>query len=233
MGGIFCYIGTQKAPPIVIEGLLKLESRDYDSAGICSVERNKTHIRRSKGKLENLSRLIAAVPLWGSIAMGHLRTATHGRASEINAHPHKAGPVVLVHNGTIDNFQELKSLLQSNDHTFKSETDSEVIAHLIEQKMYGGSGFEEAVRAALLELKGTFSLCLVSETEPGMMIVAVHGSPLFVGCAGNEYFIASEMQPVLDHTSEIIVMEDDEMAVINDGLVRISAIQEESVVKTL
>jgi glucosamine--fructose-6-phosphate aminotransferase (isomerizing) len=224
MGGIFCYIGTQKAPHIVMEGLPKLKKHDYDSAGICSVERNKTHIRRSKGKLENLSRLLAAVPLWGTIAMGHIRIATHGRASEINAHPHKAGPVVLVHNGTIENFQELKNSLQSNDHTFKSETDSEVIAHLIEQKMYAGSGFEEAVHTALLELKGTFSICLVSETEPGVMIAAVHGSPLFVGCAGNEYFIASEMQPVLDHTSEIISLKDNEMAVFKDGLVRFSTI---------
>jgi glucosamine--fructose-6-phosphate aminotransferase (isomerizing) len=226
MGGIFCYIGTQKAPQIVMEGLQKLNNQHYDSAGICSVERNKTHIRRSKGKLENLSRLLAAVPLWGTIAMGHIRTATHGRASEINAHPHKAGPVVLVHIGTIDNYHELKNVLKSNDHTFKSETDSEVIAHLIEQKMFGGSGFEEAVRAALLELKGTFALCLISETEPGIMIAAVHGAPLFVGCTGDEYFIASEMQPVLDHTSEVISLKDDELAVFKDGLVRLSTIQE-------
>ncbi len=229
MGGIFCYIGTQKAPQIVMEGLQKLENQDYDSAGICSVERNKTHIRRSKGKLENLSRLLAAVPMWGTTAMGHIRTATHGRASETNAHPHKAGPVVLVHNGAIDNFEEIKSSLQSEYHTFKSETDSEVIAHLIEQKMYGDSGFEDAVRAALLELKGTFSLCLVSETEPGTMIAAVHGSPLFVGCAGNEYFIASEMQPILDYTSEMISMKDHELAVFKDGLVRVSTISGEAV----
>jgi glucosamine--fructose-6-phosphate aminotransferase (isomerizing) len=216
-----------------MEGLQKLKNNDYDSAGICSVERNKTHIRRSKGKLENLARLLAAVPLWGTIAMGHIRIATHGRASETNAHPHKAGPVVLVHTGTIENFQELKNSLQSNDHSFKSETDSEVIAHLIEQKMFGGSGFEEAVHAALLELKGTFSICLVSETEPGIMIAAVHNSQLFVGCAGDEYFIASEMQPVLDHTGEIISMKDDDLAVFKDGLVRVSTIQEESLMKTL
>ena len=226
MGGIFCYIGTQKAPQIVMEGLQKLNNHDCDSAGICSVERNKTHIRRSKGKLENLARLLAAVPLWGTVAIGHIRTATHGRASETNAHPHKAGPVVLAHIGSVDNFQELKSALQSNDHTFKSETDSEVIAHLVEQKMYSGSGFAEAVRAAILELKGIFALCLVSETDPGIMIAAVHGSPLFVGCAGNEYFIASEMQPVLDRTSEIISLNDNEMAVIEDGFMRHFTIQE-------
>jgi glucosamine--fructose-6-phosphate aminotransferase (isomerizing) len=139
---------------------------------------------------------------------------------------------VLVHNGTIDNFQEIKSALQSNDHTFKSDTDSEVIVHLIEQKMYGGSGFEEAVRAALLELKGTFALCLVSETEPGVMIAAVHGSPLFVGCAGNECFIASEMQPIFDHTSEIFSMKDDEMYLFKDGTVQFSTISGTPLVKT-
>jgi glucosamine--fructose-6-phosphate aminotransferase (isomerizing) len=207
----------REAAPIVLEGLLKLECQEYDSTGICTVEKNKVHIRRSKGKLANLVRLIAALPLRGTIAMGHIRTATQGKASEINAHPHKAGPVVLVHNGTIENYQELKFELVRNDHTFKSETDSEVIAHLIEQKMYGGSDFEDAVRAALLELKGTFALCLISETEPGKMIAVTHGLPLIVGIGDGEYFIASEIHSLTGSNCEIIYLEDNELAVFRVG----------------
>ena len=232
MSGIIGYIGMREATPIVLEGLLKLEYQDYDSAGICTIERNKIHFRRSNGKLTNLIRLIAAVPMRGTVALGHLRQATHGKPSEINAHPHKAGPVVLVHNGSIENFLELKKELQSKDHSFTSDTDSEVIAHLIEHKLYCGSNFEDAVRGALQELKGTFAICLVCETEPGKMIVAKHGSPLFIGIGDKEYFISSGMQPVLDHTSEIISMEDGELFIFKDDSVQFSTISGAPLVKT-
>jgi glucosamine--fructose-6-phosphate aminotransferase (isomerizing) len=217
MSEIFCYIGAQEAPPIILEGLLKLEKQDYDSAGICSVERTKVHIRRSRGKLANLVRLLAAVPLRGTVGMGHVRTATCGSVSEVNAHPHKAGPIVLVHNGGIDNFRELKGVLLNQDHSFKSETDSEVIAHLIEQKMYEGSDFEEAVHLSIQDLKGTFALCLVSETEPGVMIAVQRGLPLVVGLGDREYFVASDKRLIQDHTDEVVFLEDNEMVVFKDG----------------
>jgi glucosamine--fructose-6-phosphate aminotransferase (isomerizing) len=235
MGAIVGYIGMQEAAPIVLAGLQKLEDRNYDSAGLCTVELHHAHahIRRCKGKLVNLARLLSAVPARGTVAIGHIRLATHGTSSEINAHPHKAGPVVLVHNGIIENYLNLKNDLLGDDHTFKSDTDSEVIAHLIEQKMYQGSSFEEAVRASLLELKGTFALCLVSETEPGMMIAAAHGSPLLVGMGEGEYFISSDAESILPHTRKIVSIEDDEMAVFKDGSVLFSTISGEAVVKIL
>jgi glucosamine--fructose-6-phosphate aminotransferase (isomerizing) len=234
MSAIVGYIGKREAAPIILAGLQKLECRSYDSAGLCTVELNQAHahIRRCNGKLVNLARLVAALPARGTIAMGHIRQATHGRSSEINAHPHKAGPIVLVHNGIIENYLELKNELLREDHTFKSDTDSEVIAHLVEQKMYRWSGFEDAVRASLQELKGTFALCLVSETEPGMMIAAAHGSLLLVGMGEGEYFISSDAESILPHTSKIVSIEDDDMAVFKDGSVLYSTIPGEIVVKT-
>jgi glucosamine--fructose-6-phosphate aminotransferase (isomerizing) len=223
----------QEAAPIILAGLQKLEVRSYDSAGLCTVELNHAHahIRRCKGPLVNLSRLVAAVPARGTIAIGHIRLATHGRSSEVNAHPHKAGPVVLVHNGIIENYLELKNELLGEDHTFKSDTDSEVIAHLVEQKMYRGSSFEEAVRASLQELKGTFALCLVSETEPGMMIAAVQGSPLMIGYGEAEYFVSSSMEPILPHTCEMVFLENGELVVFREDSVQYSTISGEAVMK--
>jgi glucosamine--fructose-6-phosphate aminotransferase (isomerizing) len=234
MSGIVGYIGMQEAAPIILAGLQKLEESNYDSAGLCTVELNHAHahIRRCKGPLVNLARLLAAVPARGTIAIGHIRLATHGKSSEINAHPHKAGPVVLVHNGCIENYLDLKNELLADDHTFKSDTDSEVIAHLIEQKMYRGSSFEDAVRESLMELKGTFALCLVSETEPGMMIAAVHGSPLVVGMGEGEYFVSSDVKTILSHTSKMVFLENDELVVFCDGSVQFSTISGDSLTKT-
>jgi glucosamine--fructose-6-phosphate aminotransferase (isomerizing) len=222
MCGIVGYIGQQSAPPIILEGLQKLEYRGYDSAGICSLDGSLTHIRRSRGKLENLTRLLAAVPMQGKIAIGHTRWATHGKPTEVNAHPHQAGPVVLVHNGIIENYLPLKKELRDQKHTFKSETDTEVIAHLVEHKMIRGLVFEDAVRASLQELKGAYAVCMVSETEPGMMIAAKHGSPLVVGLGDGEFFVASDIPPILSHTREMVFMEDDEMVVFKDGAAHFS-----------
>ncbi|HCE67600.1 MAG: glutamine--fructose-6-phosphate aminotransferase [Geobacteraceae bacterium GWC2_55_20] len=231
MCGIVGYIGQQPAPPIILEGLQKLEYRGYDSAGICTIDGGQAHIRRSKGKLVNLARLLAAVPMQGSVAIGHTRWATHGKPTETNAHPHKAGPVVLVHNGIIENYLTLKKDLHCNNHNFKSDTDTEVIAHLIEHEMVRGSGFEEAVRAALQELKGAYAVCLVSETEPGMMIAAKHGSPLVVGLGDREFMVASDIPPILPHTREMVFLEDDEMVVFKDGSARFSTVSGDSLTK--
>ncbi len=231
MCGIVGYIGEQDASPIILEGLKKLEYRGYDSAGICTIEMNKSHIRRSKGKLVYLARLLAAVPVQGKVAIGHTRWATHGKPTETNAHPHKAGPVVLVHNGIIENYQTLKKELQNENHNFKSETDTEVIAHLVEHKMVLGTGFVDAVRASLQELKGAYAVCLVSETEPGMMIAAKHGSPLVVGLGDGEFFVASDIPPILAYTREMVFMEDDEMVVFKEGAAQFSTIAGEPLTK--
>jgi len=232
MCGIVGYIGNQEAFPIILDGLEKLEYRGYDSAGICTIESSQAHIRRSKGKLVNLARLLDEVPLQGTVAIGHTRWATHGKPTEINAHPHKAGPVVLVHNGIIENYLSLKKDLHGEKHNFKSETDTEVIAHLIEHKMVRGSSFESAVRASLQELKGTYAVCLVSETEPGMMIAAKHGSPLVVGLGDEEFFVASDIPPILAHSREMVFMEDDEMVVFKGGTAQFSTVAGKLLTKT-
>jgi glucosamine--fructose-6-phosphate aminotransferase (isomerizing) len=232
MCGIVGYIGQQPAPPIILEGLQKLEYRGYDSAGICTLERSETHIRRSKGKLENLVRLLAAVPMQGNVAIGHTRWATHGKPTEVNAHPHQAGPVVLVHNGIIENYLELKQELRDQKHNFKSETDTEVIAHLIEHKMIRGLCFEDAARASLQELKGAYAVCLVSETEPGMLIAAKHGSPLVVGLGDKEFIIASDIPPILAHTREMVFLDDDEMVVFKGGSAKFSTVDGYPLTKT-
>ena len=232
MCGIVGYIGHQQAPAIILDGLQKLEYRGYDSAGICTIDAGIVDVRRSEGKLRNLLNLLADEPMQGSVAIGHTRWATHGKPTEINAHPHQAGPVVLVHNGIIENYLALKKELNDQKHTMKSETDTEVIAHLIEHKMIRGLRFEDAVRASLQELKGAYAVCLVCETEPDMMIAAKHGSPMVVGLGEGEFFVASDIPPILDHTREMVFMEDDEMVVFKDGRACFSTVSGDSLTKT-
>ena len=216
MCGIVGYTGNNSATPIIFEGLKKLEYRGYDSAGICAVRGGRAEVVRSEGKLANLERLLLNNAPHGTIGIGHTRWATHGRPSETNAHPHQAGPVVVVHNGIIENYCSLKEELRDLGHTFRSETDTEVIAHLIEQKMKNGSGFEGAVRLALRELKGSYALCIVSESEPETLIAAKCGSPLVVGLGEGEYFVASDIPAILAYTREMVFMMDHEVAVFRD-----------------
>jgi len=210
MCGIVGYIGTQQATPIILDGLKKLEYRGYDSAGICTIVNGSAVMARSQGKLINLERLLAAAPLPGSIGIGHTRWATHGRPSEINAHPHKAGSVIVVHNGIIENYLQLRAQLQSIGHVFKSETDTEVISHLVEEELESGCGFEAAVRAALSKVRGAYAVCILCEDEPGVLIASKQGSPMVVGIGEREFFVASDIPAILSHTREMVFMEDGE-----------------------
>lgn len=210
MCGIVGYIGNQQATPVILEGLKRLEYRGYDSAGICTIVNGSAIIARSEGKLINLERLLAATPLPGSIGIGHTRWATHGRPSVANAHPHKAGSIIVVHNGIIENYLQLREQLRSIGHIFKSETDTEVISHLIEEELKAGCGFEPAVRQALRKVRGAYAVCVLCEDEPGVMIASKQGSPMVVGIGESEFFVASDIPAILSHTRKMVFMEDGE-----------------------
>ena len=225
MCGIVGYTGRQQATSIIIEGLRRLEYRGYDSAGICTISGGKASIRRSEGKLANLERLLVTDPVVGSVGIGHTRWATHGRPSEINAHPHQAGTIVVVHNGIIENYLQLREELKGQGHIFKSETDTEVVSHLIEERRKAGLGLEEAVREALSLLKGAYALCIVCEREPDLLIAAKLGSPMVVGLGNHEFFVASDIPAILSHTRSMIFMEDGEMAVFKGGEAHFSTVE--------
>ncbi|MHB8121565.1 MAG: glutamine--fructose-6-phosphate transaminase (isomerizing) [Desulfuromonadaceae bacterium] len=224
MCGIVGYIGGQQATPIILEGLKKLEYRGYDSAGIATLADGGSSIRRSQGKLVNLENLLREQPLSGMVGIGHTRWATHGRPSEINAHPHKAGPVILVHNGIIENHLQLKSQLRQAGHAFKSETDTEVIAHLIEETLRTEADFEKAVRLTLAQLRGAFAVCILNEKDPGSLIAAKQGSPMVVGLGEGEFFVASDVPAILAYTREMVFMEDGELVVFRGGVAHFSTI---------
>jgi glucosamine--fructose-6-phosphate aminotransferase (isomerizing) len=232
MCGIVGYTGGQDATSIIIEGLRKLEYRGYDSAGICTITDGKARIKRSEGKLINLERLLQSDPIEGTVGIGHTRWATHGRPSEINAHPHKAGSVVVVHNGIIENYLQLRDQLKAAGHVFKSETDTEVISHLIQSRLASAGSFEAAVREALAQLEGAYAVCIVCEDEPDVLIAAKLGAPMVVGLGEGEYFIASDIPAILAHTRSMIFLEDGEVAVFRGGKVGFSSISGEPLEKT-
>ncbi len=222
MCGIIGYVGPSDAYPILLGGLGRLEYRGYDSAGVATiVESGKLEIRRAKGKLENLRNLLAEAPLQGHIGIGHTRWATHGRPSEENAHPHKAGPVAVIHNGIVENFIELRAELLARGHKLSSETDTELISHLIEEKLKGGRGLTEAVREAVQRLHGSFSIVVLSETEPGTLVAAKTATPLVLGLGDGENFIASDIPAILDHTRRAMVLEDGELAEVTASAIRL------------
>jgi glutamine---fructose-6-phosphate transaminase (isomerizing) len=216
MCGIVGYIGGQDATPIILEGLKKLEYRGYDSAGIATLADAESAIRRSEGKLINLEHLLRDQPLSGSIGIGHTRWATHGRPSEINAHPHKAGSIIVVHNGIIENYLQLREELKKAGHIFKSETDTEVISHLIDETLIKEPDFEKAVRIALSRLVGAYAVCILNVQEPDTLIAAKLGSPMVVGLGKEEFFVASDIPAILAHTRQMVFMEDGEMAVFRN-----------------
>lgn len=231
MCGIVGYMGGQHATPVIMSGLKMLEYRGYDSAGICTMDDGTIEIRRSPGKLVNLERLIKDKPLSGTIGIGHTRWATHGKATLANAHPHQAGSVVVVHNGIIENYLALKDELSGRGHIFVSETDSEVISHLIDEKFDTSGSFEKAVQMALKDLHGAYALCVLSQKDDKTLIVAKSGSPMVIGIRGDEYFIASDMPAIISNTREMVIMEDGEMAVFRNGGVTFSTIEGEEITK--
>lgn len=215
MCGIVGYIGPQDGVPVVMDGLRKLEYRGYDSAGVAVFQNDRIAINRSVGKLRELEKKLLISDLCGSPVIGHTRWATHGRPTEPNAHPHIYEGVVVVHNGIVENYVALREELVAAGHQFSSETDTEIISHLIARELTRGLGFSAAVRAALQQVRGTFALGIMCEQEPGMLIAARKGSPLVVahGSQKGEYYIASDIPALLAYSRKVIFLDDDEMAV--------------------
>ena len=229
MCGIIGYVGTRDVVPVLIGGLKKLEYRGYDSAGVAVVNGHGVDVVRAEGKLSNLEVKLGGQPLKGTFGMGHTRWATHGKPNENNAHPHRdcTGNVVVIHNGIIENFLPLKQRLKANGHEFKSETDTEVVAHLIEEYRKDGTPFVDAVKKTLKELEGHYALVMIAADEPGTIIAAKHGPPLVVGLGEGENIVASDVAPLLAYTRNIIYLEDGEYAVANDRKVELFNRQDE------
>jgi glucosamine--fructose-6-phosphate aminotransferase (isomerizing) len=219
MCGIIGYIGSKPVVPVILDGLKRLEYRGYDSAGIAVVDDGHLDIRRSAGKLSNLELAVARSPLDGQYGLGHTRWATHGRPTEENAHPHRdgSGRIVVVHNGIIENYLDLKRQLTASGHVFQSETDTEVVAHLVQQE-WKDDGLEGAVRRAMGRVRGLFALVLLSADDPEKLVAVRNGPPIVVGLGDGEYFVASDVPAVLAHTRDVVFLDDGEMAVVTrDG----------------
>jgi len=215
MCGIIGYIGPKPVVPVILDGLRRLEYRGYDSAGVAVVQDGQIEIRRSAGKLINLETSIQAKPMRGDYGLGHTRWATHGRPTEENAHPHRdgSGRIVVVHNGIIENYLEIKRELIAEGHKFESETDTEVVAHLV-QKESKGDGLENAVLRAMKRVRGLFALVLLSADDPMKLVTVRNGPPIVVGIGDGEYFVASDVPAILSHTRDVVFMEDKEMAIL-------------------
>ena len=220
MCGIVGYVGPRPCVDIVVGGLRKLEYRGYDSAGVAVVGPSGLVVQRAKGKLSNLVALLQQKPVAGTTGIGHTRWATHGRPSDENAHPHAYGGVAVVHNGIIENHLELKSALSGQGHAFSSETDTEIVAHLVAAALKGGArDLPAAVRAALSQIRGTYALAVVSESHPGVIVAAKNASPLVIGYGQGESFLASDVPAILEHTRDVVYLEEGELAVLtSDGV---------------
>ncbi len=217
MCGIVGYIGGKEAQPILMDGLKRLEYRGYDSAGIAILNDGKVNVEKQVGKIESLEKDLSGMVIKGKLGIAHTRWATHGEPSKSNAHPHSdsSGNIVLVHNGIIENYASLKRMLSDKGHTFKTETDTEIIAHLIEEFMQNGTPFEEAFRIALNEVEGTYGIALVTQHDPDKIFCARKGSPLVVGIGNKEYFVASDASAIISHTRNCFYLEDGEIAIIS------------------
>jgi glutamine---fructose-6-phosphate transaminase (isomerizing) len=232
MCGIIGYIGDKPVVPVLIEGLRRLEYRGYDSAGVAVVNGNGLDIRRSAGKLANLEQVIVNAPISGLYGLGHTRWATHGRPTEENAHPHRdcKNKIVVVHNGIIENYLELKQQLQSKGHKFVTETDTEVVAHLVEQE-WKDDGLENAVLRAMKTLRGLFAIVLLSADDPEKIVAVRNGPPVVVGLGDGEWFVASDIPAILQHTRDVAFLDDQEMAVVTRGGVKFTTLDGQVVEK--
>src|SRR5438445_4212438 len=230
MCGIVGYVGKKQVVPVIIDGLRRLEYRGYDSAGIAVAGNGDgLQVRRAEGKLRNLEETIRLKPLDGTYGIGHTRWATHGRPTEENAHPHRdcSGRVVVVHNGIIENYLALKKKLGEEGHKFTTETDTEVIAHLVEKYFLNpGNGhrpsLEEAVRKAVRDLTGVFALAVIAVDEPNKIVAARNGPPAVIGLGKDEYFVASDVPAILYHTRDLFFLGDGDLAVITQEGVRVT-----------
>ena len=223
MCGIVGYVGPRNATPVIYDGLKRLEYRGYDSAGIAVIQNDRVEVRRDAGKLDALRDLLATSPIAGPIGIGHTRWATHGKANRLNAHPHLdcTGDLVVIHNGIVENFLDLRHELQAKGHVFKSETDTETIVHLVEEYTKEGQSFEEAARLTLSRLQGAQAVVLdESSCQPDRLIAARIGNAggVTLGLGDGEMFLASDMPAILDYTRKLIFLESRQMAVIvKDG----------------
>ncbi|MEO6527281.1 MAG: glutamine--fructose-6-phosphate transaminase (isomerizing), partial [Gemmatimonadaceae bacterium] len=218
MCGIVGYVGPKKSVTMLIDGLKRLEYRGYDSAGISIMNGKGVETRKAKGKISQLEAAIEASPVDGNVGIAHTRWATHGQPNECNAHPHHdcTGTVSIVHNGIIENYGPLRAMLQKTGHTFVSETDTEVLAHLVEAAFDGS--LEEAVIDALALVEGTYGIAVISSKDPDKIVAARKGSPLLIGLGDNEYYVASDVAAILQHTRQVVYLDDGEMAVLTrDG----------------
>lgn len=235
MSGIIGYIGNKRVVPVLLEGLHRLQYRGYDSAGLAVIREGKLEIRRATGKLRNLEEVIRLHPLDGTYGIGHTRWATHGAPTEENAHPHRDchGTVVVVHNGIIENYLELKKQLEDEDHRFTTETDTEVIAHLIEKHLNGAAAnsgsspaktesLEEAVRLAVRQLTGVFALAIISTKDLHKIVAVRQGPPAVIGLGKDEYFVASDVPAILYHTRDLFFLADGDLAVLTPHGVKLS-----------
>jgi len=228
MCGIVGYVGKKRVVPVIIDGLRRLEYRGYDSAGIAVAGNGEgLQVRRAEGKLRNLEETIQLNPLDGTYGIGHTRWATHGRPTEENAHPHRdcTGKIVVVHNGIVENYMSLKKRLIAAGHKFRTETDTEVIAHLIEQTIAESGhkiSLEEAVRSTVKQLTGVFAIAVISSDEPNKIVAGRNGPPAVIGLGADEYFVASDVPAILYHTRDLFFLGDGDLAVITPNGVQLT-----------
>jgi glucosamine--fructose-6-phosphate aminotransferase (isomerizing) len=228
MCGIVAYIGHREACPIVLKGLKRLEYRGYDSAGVALVDGNKNmKVYKKTGKVSDLEKEIGNRDISANTGMGHTRWATHGEPNDANAHPHLSGDgeFAMIHNGIIENYSSLREMLRGKGHTFKSETDTEVLIHLIEEVYKNNEvKFEEAVRMALTQVVGAYAIVILSKSNPNYLIGAKKGSPMVIGIGDNEHFIASDATPIVEYTRNVVYIQDGEIAIIEDSQLTIKTI---------
>jgi glucosamine--fructose-6-phosphate aminotransferase (isomerizing) len=224
MCGIVGYVGDEECAPILLDGLKRLEYRGYDSAGVAIFDGRKVEVVRAVGKLRNLEAALRERPLRGTVGVGHTRWATHGRPSEVNAHPHRIGDVALVHNGIIENHMALRARLEEHGAEILSDTDTEIVAHLVDQQLKAGNDLATAVRLALAEVHGAYALAVVSAKEPDRLVVARNASPLVIGLGEGAMLCGSDVPALLPYTRDMIFLEDGEMAVLERDRVTLSTL---------